>query len=81
MEKTYLKIRKDLVEDGLSVPIWFLDTREHEWLEDSDALNIECLDQVEELAGGGYNTIVEVTNKLGAKRWGYVSSIDFDYYD
>lgn len=82
-ENSHLTIRDDLVEEGTSVPVHFLDIKVDEWLEDSDTLNIDCLFATngEELNSDGYNTIVEVTEpRLGwAKRVGYVHSIDFDW--
>ena len=82
-ENSHLTIREDLIEEGLSVPVWFLDIKVDEWLEDSDTLEVECLFATngEELNSDGYNTIVEVTEpRLGwNKRLGYVYSIDFDW--
>ena len=80
---SHLTIRQDLFEDNLSVPVYFLDIKVNEWLEDSDTLDIECLFATngEELNSDGYNTIVEVTEpRFGwNKRLGYVHSIDFDW--
>ena len=82
-KNSHLTIREDLFEDNLAVPVYFLDCKVDEWLEDSDTLDIEsvfCTDG-EELNSDGCNTIVEVTEpRLGwKKRLGYVHSIDFDW--
>ena len=82
-ENSHLTIRDDLVEEGLSVPIHFLDIHVDEWLEDSEDLNIDCLFSTdgEELNNKGMGIIVSVTEpKFGWKeRMAFAYSIDFDW--
>ena len=40
---SHLTIREDLVEDGLSVPVHFLDYKEDVHIEQTDTLNVECI--------------------------------------
>jgi len=81
-ENSHLTIREDLVEEGLSVPVHFLDRKVDEHLEDSDTLNIDCLFSTngEELYEG-MGTIISVTEpKFGWKeRMAFAYSIDFDW--
>tara|TARA_Y100000114_G_scaffold88962_1_gene82505 strand:- start:91 stop:351 length:261 start_codon:yes stop_codon:yes gene_type:complete len=85
MEKknSHLTIRKDLVEDGLSVPIHFLDRKVDEHIEDSDSLNINCVCSTpngEELHEG-MGIIISVTEPKfeWKERLAYAHSIDFDW--
>jgi hypothetical protein len=82
-DNSHLTIREDLVEEGLSVPVHFLDIKVDEWLEDSEDLNIECLFSTdgEELNDKGMGIIVSVTEpKFGWKdRMALAYSIDFDW--
>ena len=82
-ENSHLTIRDDLVEDGLSVPVHFLDRKADEHIEDSDTLNIDCLFSTdgEELNNYGMGIIISVTEpKFGWKeRMAFAYSIDFDW--
>ena len=40
---SHLTIRDDLVEEGLSVPVHFLDYKEDVHVEHTDTLNIDCI--------------------------------------
>ena len=79
---SHLTIRDDLVEDGLSVPVRFLDIKADEYLEDSDTLDVECLFSTDgEELYEGMGIIVSVTEpKFGWKdRMAFAYSIDFDW--
>ena len=81
-ENSHLTIRDDLVEEGLSVPVHFLDFKVDDWLEDSEDLNIECLFSTDgEELHEGMGIIVSVTEpKFGWKeRMAFAHSIDFDW--
>ena len=72
-----------MVEDGLSVPIHFLDRKVDEHIEDSDTLNIDCVYSTpngEELYEG-MGIIVSVTEPKfeWKERLAYAYSIDFDW--
>jgi len=79
---TYLTIRKDLIEEELSVPVYFLDSKEAGLLEHTDTLNIDCLHSSDwNLKDNGMNTIVSVSDR--SKKWkdreAFVYSVDFDW--
>jgi len=85
---SHLTIRDDLVEDGLSVPVHFLDHKEDVHIEQTDALNIDCIfcTDGEELHEG-MNIIVRITEPTQKDKYGnpwkermaFAYSIDFDW--
>ena len=84
MSKSHLTIREDLQEEELSVPVFFLDRKEQEHIEQTDTLNIDCLFSTpngEELHQDGYGIIVSITepNRNWKERVAYAYSIDFDW--
>ena len=86
---SHLTIRDDLVEDGLSVPVHFLDYKEDVDIEQTDTLNVECIFSTdgEELSDEGYTVIVRITDptqqdeygKPWKERMALAHSIDFDW--
>ena len=90
MCQSHLTIREDLVEEELSVPVYFLDHKEQEHIAQTDALNIDCLFSTpngEELHHDGYGIIVSITepsrkDKYGEpwkERMAFAMSVDFDW--
>ena len=87
-ENSHLTIRDDLVEEGLSVPVHFLDFKVDDWLEDSEDLNIECLFSTDgEELYEGMGIIVRITDPTRTDKYGepwkermaFAYSIDFDW--
>lgn len=90
-KNSHLTIREDLVEEGLSVPVRFLDYQEESWITDSDTLNIdeeyvpENGEQLDDISG--YNMIIKVTDLTQKDRYGdlwkdrlaFAISADFDW--
>ena len=79
-----LRLRDDLVEDGLSVPIHFLDVDSPclQFLDHSPSLKVEsAVLSDEELNDKGMNLIIKITEpQFGWKRRkAYAYSADFDY--
>ena len=90
METTsHLTVRRDLVEEGTSVPVLFLDYKEDAYIEQTDTLNIDCLFSTngEELSYEGYGIIVSVTEPTRKdkyrepwkERMAFAMSVDFDW--
>ena len=84
MSQSHLTIREDLVEEELSVPVFFLDRKEQEHIAQTDTLNIDCLFSTpngEELHQDGYGIIVSITEptRNWEERVAYAYSIDFDW--
>lgn len=88
-KNSHLTIREDLVEDGLSVPVWFLDYQEASHVEDTLNLNIDCdySTDGEELNPWGANIIVKITDPSQFDKYGnpwkdrlaFAMSVDFDW--
>ena len=90
-KNSHLTIRKDLVEEDLSVPVRFLDYQEESWITDSDTLNIdqeyipENGEQLDDISG--YNMIIKITDPnqkdkygdLWEERLAFAISADFDW--
>ena len=86
---SHLTVRKDLVEDGTSVPVLFLDYKEEAFIEQTDTLNIDCVycTNGTELNDWGANIIIEVTDSTIKDRHGdpceareaFAISADFDW--
>ena len=79
-----VKIRQDLVQDGLSIPVLFLDTHTEGYIAHTDALSIKCeySTEGEELHEGGYNIIVRLTDpSVGFldNRLAFAMSSDFEW--
>ena len=89
VKDSHLTIRKDLVEEGWSVPVWFLDYKEDTHVEDTPTLNIDCdySTDGEELNPWGANIVVRITDPSQVDRCGnpwkdrlaFAMSIDFDW--
>ena len=89
VKASHLTIREDLVEEGLSVPVWFLDYKEDIHVEDSPTLNIDCdySTDGEELNPWGANIIVKITDPNQVDKYGnpwkdrlaFAMSVDFDW--
>ena len=77
-----LKIRDDLVQEGLAVPVLFLDSQESKHIEHSDTLDIQCeyTTNGEELSEDGYNTIVKISDpSMGwNNRLAFCYSVDYE---
>tara|TARA_B100000902_G_scaffold141009_1_gene138904 strand:+ start:772 stop:1068 length:297 start_codon:yes stop_codon:yes gene_type:complete len=86
---SHLTIREDLVEENLSVPIWFLDYKEDVHVEQTSTLNIDCeyWTDGEELNDWGANIIIRVTDPTQKDKYGFpwkdrlafAISADFDW--
>lgn len=78
-----IKIRDDLVQEGLAVPVFFLDYQESKHIKHSDTLDIQCeyATDGEELGGDGYNTIVRISDpSMGwNNRLAFCYSADYDW--
>jgi hypothetical protein len=89
MSQSHLTIREDLVADGLSVPVYFLDHKEQKHIAQTDTLNIDCIFSTdgEELHHDGYGIIVSITEPTRKDKYGepwkermaFAYSIDFDW--
>ena len=89
MSQSHLTIRDDLVADGLSVPVHFLDYKEDTHVEQTDTLNIDCLFSTdgEELHHDGYGIIVSITEPTRKDKYGepwkermaFAMSVDFNW--
>jgi hypothetical protein len=85
---SHLTVRKDLQEEGLSVPVRFLDTKEDAHIGQTDTLNVDCLfcTDGEELYEGT-NIIIRVTDPTQKDKHGrpwkdkmaFAYSIDWDW--
>ena len=88
-KNSHLTIREDLVEEGLSVPVWFLDYKEDIHVEDTPTLDIDCdyCTDGEELNDWGANIIVKITDLSQKDQYGnpwenrlaFAISADFDW--
>ena len=88
-KNSHLTIREDLIEEGLSVPVWFLDYKEDTYLEDTPTLDIDCdyWTDGEELNDWGANIIVKITDPSQKDEYGnpwkdrlaFAISADFDW--
>ena len=86
---SHLTIREDLIEESVSVPVWFLDYKEDTHVEDSPTLNIDCdySTDGEELNPWGANIIVKITDPNQVDKYGnpwkdrlaFATSVDFDW--
>ena len=85
---SHLTIRNDLVEDGLSVPVHFLDYKEDVHIEQTDTLNIDCIFSTDgEELYEGMGIIVRITDPTKKDKYGepwkdrmaFAYSIDFDW--
>lgn len=86
---SHLTIREDLIEESVSVPVWFLDYKEDTHVEDSPTLNIDCdySTDGEELNPWGANIIVKITDPNQVDKYGnpwkdrlaFAMSVDFDW--
>ena len=85
---SHLTIRDDLVEDGLSVPVHFLDYKEDVHIEHTDTLNVECIFSTDgEELYEGMSIIVRITDPTKQDKYGkpwkdrmaFAYSIDFDW--
>ncbi len=84
-----LIIRGDLVAEGLSVPVHFLDCHEDANIEHTETLNVDCIFSTdgEELSEKGYGIIVRITDPTQRDKYGepwkdrmaFAYSIDFDW--
>jgi|TARA_R110000823_G_scaffold224235_1_gene352221 hypothetical protein len=89
MKISHLTVRKDLQEEELSVPVYFLDHKEQEHIEQTDTLNIDCIFSTngEELHHDGYGIIVSITDPTRTDKYGepwkermaFAMSVDFDW--
>jgi hypothetical protein len=89
VKDSHLTIREDLVKEGLSVPVWFLDYKEDTHVEDTTTLNIDCdySTDGEELNPWGANIIVKITDPNQVDKYGepwkdrlaFAMSVDFDW--
>ena len=86
---SHLTIREDLVEEGLSVPVHFLDYKEDVHIEQTDTLKIECIFSTDgEELHEGMGIIVRVTEPTQKDKYGkpwkdrmaFAYSIDFDWH-
>ena len=76
-------IREDLVAQGLSAPIQFLDDKAHYQLDHSHTLKIEeGFTSSNELNGDGMNMIIIINDpdRSWENREAFAYSIDFDWY-
>ena len=88
-KNSHLTIREDLIEEGLSVPVWFLDYKEDTHVEDTPTLDIDCdyCTDGEELNDYGANIIVKITDPSRKDEYGnpwknrlaFAISADFDW--
>jgi hypothetical protein len=85
---SHLTIRDDLVEEGLSVPVHFLDYKEDTHVEQTDTLNIDCIFSTDgEELYEGMGIIVRITDPTRTDKYGepwkdrmaFAYSIDFDW--
>ena len=78
-----IKIRQDLVQDGLSIPVFFLDDHTNGFVANTDTLMIACeyCTDGEELNNDGYNIIVRLTDPSVSwdGRLAFAMSSDFDW--
>lgn len=89
VKDSHLTIREDLIEQSVSVPVWFLDYKEDTHVEDSPTLNIDCdySTDGEELNPWGANIIVKITDPNQVDKYGnpwkerlaFAISADFDW--
>jgi hypothetical protein len=88
VENSHLTIREDLVADGLSVPVYFLDYKEDTHVEQTDTLNIDCIFSTDgEELHEGMGIIVRITDPTRKDKYGepwkermaFAYSIDFDW--
>ena len=89
VKDSHLTIREDLIEESVSVPVWFLDYKEDTHVEDSPTLNIDCdySTDGEELNPWGANIIVKITDPNQVDKYGnpwkdrlaFAMSVDFDW--
>ena len=89
LKDSHLTIREDLIEESVSVPVWFLDYKEDTHVEDSPTLNIDCdySTDGEELNPWGANIIVKITDPNQVDKYGnpwkdrlaFAMSVDFDW--
>ena len=88
MSESHLTIRDDLVEDGLSVPVHFLDYKEDAYIEQTNTLNIDCIFSTDgEELYEGMGIIVRITEPTRKDKYGepwkermaFAYSIDFDW--
>ena len=86
---SHLTIRDDLVADGLSVPVRFLDYKEDTHVEQTDTLNIDCIFSTDgEELYEGMGIIVRITDPTRTDKYGepwknrmaFAYSIDFDWH-
>jgi hypothetical protein len=87
-KNSHLTIRDDLIEEGLSVPVHFLDYKEDVHVEDTPTLNIDCefFTDGEELHDG-MTLIVKITDPSQKDKYGkpweerlaFAYNIDFDW--
>jgi len=85
---SHLTIRDDLVEDGLAIPVHFLDYKEDTHVEHTDTLNIDCIFSTDgEELYEGMGIIVRITDPTRTDTYGepwkdrmaFAYSIDFDW--
>ena len=86
---SHLTIRDDLIEEGISVPVWFLDYKEDVHIEQTSTLNIDCeyWTDGEELNAWGANIIIRLTDPTQMDKYGFpwkdrlafAISADFDW--
>ena len=79
-----LKIREDLIQCGVSIPVFFLDTHTEGYIAQGDntlTIKHEYSTEGEELHEGGYNIIVRITDpsKGLEDRLAFAMSLDFDW--
>ena len=78
-----INIGEDLIQYGISIPVFFLDTHTEGYIAHTDALSIKCeySTEGEELHEGGYNIIVRLTDpsKGLEGRLAFAMSSDFDW--
>ena len=70
-KNSHLTIRDDLVEEGLSIPVHFLDYKEDVYIEQTDTLNIDCIFSTDgEELHEGMNIIVSITEPTQKDKYG-----------
>ena len=85
---SHLTVRQDLQEEGLSVPVHFLDTKEEVHIGQTDTLNVDCLFSTDgEELYEGTTIIISVTDPTQKDKYGkpwkdrkaFAYSIDWDW--
>ena len=83
IKNSHLTLTQDVIDQQLSVPVWFLDHQEEAYINDTDTLNVDCeyCTDGEQLNEWGANIIIKVTDpsKGWSDRLAFAISADYDW--